>query len=91
MTYVKTFKTFLFTTGIVATCLVSTGCDDAEATANADEADEIIAIPVEVANLKMGAISSNYETTAVLEAKEEAYVVARASGIIEHIYVEEGD
>lgn len=91
MTHKNTFKTLLLASSIVAASSVLTGCGDAEATANADELEEIISIPVEVSDLTIGAISSNYETTAVLEAKEEAYVVARASGIIEHIYVEEGD
>lgn len=67
------------------------GCGDAEATADTAKEKTVIAIPVEVASLHQGDISSNYATTAVLEAKEEAFVVARASGIIEHIYVEEGD
>lgn len=70
------------------------GCGDAEATkeANAEkEAVKVIPIPVEVSVTTIGSISSNYATTAVLEAKEEAFVVARASGIIEEIMVEEGD
>ncbi len=69
------------------------GCSQAEATKENEVAEEkkIIPVPVEVAKLKIGDISSNYSTTAVLEAKEEAFVVARASGIIEQIMVEEGD
>ena len=53
--------------------------------------DLVISVPVEVSGLSIGDISSNYATTAILEAKEEAFVVPRASGIIEHIFVEEGD
>lgn len=67
-----------------------TGCG-VEATSTAQENELMIAVPVEAAVMRIGDISSNYTTTAVLEAKEEAFVVARASGIIEHIYVEEGD
>lgn len=70
--------------------LTVSGCMEAEAE-DKKKKEGVIAVPVEVADLKMGDISSNYVTTAVLEAKEEAFVVARASGIIEHIYVEEGD
>lgn len=84
------FKPALVAITLASSSLLS-GCGDAEATANTEKKKEVIAIPVEVANLKSGDISSNYATTAVLEAKEEAFVVARASGIIEHIYVEEGD
>ena len=67
------------------------GCMEAEAEDKQSAEVEVIAVPVEVAELTTGDISSNYVTTAVLEAKEEAFVVARASGIIENIFVEEGD
>lgn len=91
MTHKQTLKTLLLASSVLATSALLSGCGDAEATNNADEPEEIISIPVEVADLTIGSISSNYETTAILEAKEEAFVVARAAGIIEHIYVEEGD
>ena len=69
------------------------GCGDtqAEEENEASEAAEVISIPVEVSALARGNISSSYASTAVLEAKEEAFVVARANGIIDTILVEEGD
>ena len=71
------------------------GCGGADANSdnveNKKEEEEVIAIPVEVMPLKRGDISSSYASTAVLEAKEEAFVVARADGIVESILVEEGD
>lgn len=76
---------------VLTGALLLQGCNNAEATDETEKEEEVIAIPVETASLQNGEISSNYATTAVLEAKEEAFVVARASGIIEHIYVEEGD
>lgn len=82
------------TLAVVATIALSSvlsGCGEAEATNDKEEAATVIAIPVETAALSQGSISSNYATTAVLEAKQEAFVVARASGIIEQIHVEEGD
>ena len=63
------------------------GCGGADATSKESNEELVISVPVEAGALHIGDISSNYTTTAVLEAKEEAYVVARASGIIEHIYV----
>jgi RND family efflux transporter MFP subunit len=78
---------------LVGTLLLS-GCGQAEANKNAESDQQqakVIPIPVEVELVSTGDISSNYTTTAVLEAKEEAFVVARASGIIEQILVEEGD
>lgn len=76
---------------ILASSVLLNACGDAEAIADADKKAVIIAVPVEVAILSQGSISSNYATTAILEAKEEAFVVPRASGIIEQIMVEEGD
>lgn len=78
---------------IAVLALISSGCGDAGASKPDDATEEVkvIPIPVEVASSTTGDISSNYTTTAVLESKEEAFVVARAAGIIEHIMVEEGD
>ncbi|GAA0344501.1 efflux RND transporter periplasmic adaptor subunit [Bowmanella denitrificans] len=84
-------KTLIASSIFAASALLS-GCGGAEATVDsAQKKAEVIAIPVEVAALSQGDISSNYATTAILEAKEEAFVVARASGIIHEILVEEGD
>ena len=81
--------------GIVALSLSMTACSDADAIndqANATEVEEtVFAIPVETQTIVTGDITSTYDTTAILEAREEAFVVARASGIIEEIFVEEGD
>lgn len=89
--HIKQPASRLFALGIIiGISMLTTGCNEAEAIAE-EKPKEVISIPVEVANLSNGKISSNYATTAVLEAKEEAFVVARASGIIEHIFVEEGD
>ncbi|WP_100657210.1 efflux RND transporter periplasmic adaptor subunit [Alteromonas flava] len=93
----KTFFTPLKTSALLCAIALSvgplTGCGDAGASAPTDITAEetVVAIPVEAAHAGAGDISSHYATTAVLEAKEEAFVVARASGIIDAIYVEEGD
>lgn len=81
----------LAATLFTATTILS-GCGNVEANGNEDKAVETItSIPVETSTISLGAISENYVSTAILEAKEEAFVVARASGIIEKIHVEEGD
>jgi membrane fusion protein (multidrug efflux system) len=92
-TRVITTKTkLILLAATISLSAVLSGCGSAEATDDTEQKKEtVIAVPVEVAELRNGSISSNYATTAVLEAKEEAFVVARASGIIEYIYVEEGD
>lgn len=76
---------------ILLTISLLSSCGEAEAIDESAVEKLVISVPVEVAPLSVGNISSNYATTAILEAKEEAFVVPRASGIIEHIYVEEGD
>lgn len=76
---------------ILLTISLLSSCGEAEAIDQNAQEKPVISVPVEVAPLSIGQISSNYTTTAILEAKEEAFVVPRASGIIEHIYVEEGD
>ncbi|MCH1920967.1 efflux RND transporter periplasmic adaptor subunit [Shewanella sp. A3A] len=53
--------------------------------------DEVFAIPVETTHVAQGHISSFYNTTATLEAPEEAGVSTRIAGVIQTIYVEEGD
>ncbi len=86
-------KALLFSTLLSAPLFIS-GCGNADATLASESAqaeEKILSIPVEVHEAQIGKIASNYSTTAILEAKEEAFVVARASGIIENIYVEEGD
>lgn len=52
---------------------------------------EEAALPVEVARVTSGVIEAAYRGTATLEAEEEATVMARSGGVIEQIFVEEGD
>lgn len=76
---------------ILLTVSLLSSCGQAESQDEDIQEELVISVPVEISELSIGHISSNYATTAILEAKEEAFVVPRASGIIEHIYVEEGD
>ncbi len=65
-------------------------CGDKSKTADAKKTD-IEAIPVETAKVVLGDVAAYYATTATLEAENEAQVVAKISGIIKSILVEEGD
>lgn len=76
---------------ILLSVALLSSCEEAEAISDKKKQEVVISVPVEVSELTTGDISSNYATTAVLEAKEEAFVVPRASGIIQEIFVEEGD
>lgn len=75
---------------IFTVLLLIQGCagDDQQAD-DTNEATRLI--PVEVSNVTRGDISAYYANTATLEAEQEATVVSKVRGIIEDLYVEEGD
>ncbi len=56
-----------------------------------EEQEEAVVIPVEVSSVNRGDISAYYANTATLDAEQEATVVSKVRGIINEIYVEEGD
>lgn len=89
----KTFRHSFVLASVIGLSVALTGCGNAEAIDATEKAKEevVITIPVETHAVSNGDIASTYQATAILEAKEEAFVVARASGIIEQIFVEEGD
>ena len=63
-----------------------TGC---KAGNKAEEKKEEAAIPIEVATATLGAIDAAYRGTATLEAENEATVLAKQSGTVEQVLVEE--
>lgn len=75
---------------VIVSSLLS-GCNQANSSTATTEAEKIIAIPVEAALARNGEISSSYHTTATLEARAEAEVISKATGIVQTILVEEGD
>ncbi len=86
----KTFYSHLFIILSVALLLSLQACSgNEEMTENSEEDSPII--PVEVSNVSRGDISAYYSNTATLEAEQEATVVSKVRGIIEELYVEEGD
>lgn len=68
----------------------TTACNNGEDQTNENE-DENLVIPVQVSNVSRGDISAYYANTATLDAEQEATVVSKVRGIINEIYVEEGD
>ncbi|MEX0609302.1 MAG: efflux RND transporter periplasmic adaptor subunit [Balneolaceae bacterium] len=75
---------FLF----AASMLTFSACNNDE---NPENEEEKLVIPVEVSLVNRGDISAYYANTATLEAEREATVVSKVRGILEEIYVEEGD
>ena len=74
---------------IVLSASLVTGCG--EATSNAKEEPPVALVPVNVSKAVAGNIDAAYGSTAVLEAAEEARVLARQAGVVVSLNVEEGD
>lgn len=70
----------------LALLLAACGNGGAKQDANASQSS----VPVEVAAATHAPISASYSGTAALEAEHEADVVAKASGVLLKLYVEEG-
>lgn len=64
-------------------------CNNSQGTE--DNADSTPLIPVEVSPVSRGDISAYYANTSTLEAEHEATVVTKVRGIVEELFVEEGD
>lgn len=76
----------------VLLALANVACSPNQAAnADQDEPKDEQSINVEVAEVRRGDIQQTYSTITTLEAEREAMIIARASGILEHIAVEEGD
>ncbi|TQV82910.1 efflux RND transporter periplasmic adaptor subunit [Aliikangiella coralliicola] len=56
-----------------------------------DKKKEKPPIPVEVVTVSRGNIQQTYRTITTLEAEQDAQVVARSTGLLQNILVEEGD
>lgn len=65
--------------------------DESEARSGASANREQAAVTVEVAAATRQAVTASYSTTAALEAPNEAQVVAKTSGVLLQLLVEEGD
>jgi RND family efflux transporter MFP subunit len=76
---------------LVVLAIASYGCGgDSQSKENGEKDNEPV-VPVEVAAVTSGDISAYFTGTATVEAEEETGVVAKVSGVVEKLYVEEGD
>lgn len=82
-------KVSLLTTALLFSL---SGCGQADANNGkpAEKAEER-GVPVEVLTVGTGQLRASFLASAVLEAEESTDVIARVNGVIEEIYVEEGD
>jgi membrane fusion protein, multidrug efflux system len=83
-------KNSLLLCGITLALTLLSGCNkDGAASPNSQPTAD--AVPVEVAPVQRNAISASYSGTAALVADHEAQVVAKTSGVLKKLYVEEGE
>lgn len=80
----------LLSASVLLTSVLLTGCGS-DAQSKEPDAPEVTAFPVEVATVEEGTASAAFSGTASLEAENEATVVARVSGVVESVFVEEGE
>lgn len=87
---------------LFSTSLIAAGCSDngssdenvdSEQSAEADKKkkDEKPPVPVEIVSVARGDIQQTYRTITTLEAEQDVQVVARSTGMLQTILVEEGD
>lgn len=87
---------------LLSASLIATGCSDSgsnddgakdEQTVEAEEKkkDEKPPVPVEVVAVARGDIQQTYRTITTLEAEHDVQVVARSTGLLQDILVEEGE
>jgi membrane fusion protein (multidrug efflux system) len=85
-------KSGLIALTLFSAALVQTGCNtEAKNSDDGQKKDSTVVVPVESATVVRGDIGAWYQSTAVLEAKEEAIVLPKVGGEITELYVEEGD
>ena len=76
---------------LIALAFMLYGCSGNSNAQVKNEKEEDTGIPVEITNVIEGAVTATYTGSTSLEAEEEALVVAKVGGVVEKIFVEEGD
>lgn len=76
---------------IVGLALIQWNCGKNSQSKTKDKEKDELVIPIEVAVVKIGDIAAYFSGTATIEAEEETEVVAKVSGVVKELLVEEGD
>lgn len=92
MSTYRLLKRLSFYTFLSLSIVSIQACEDATASSdNAAEKEEIVKVPVEAEIASRQDIGSYYAANAVLESRAEADVISKVQGLVEEVYVEEGD
>lgn len=85
------FKKLVIILTLIALPFVFYGCSGNSNAQVKNEKEEEAGIPVETAQVTQGSVTATYTGSTSLEADGEALVVAKVGGVVEKIFVEEGD
>ncbi len=83
-------KIFIFVLVLAATSFLFYSCSGPSNAQDKTDEEEETQIPVETTEVIQGSISATYSGSSSLEADAEALVVAKVSGVVKKIFVEEG-
>jgi RND family efflux transporter MFP subunit len=86
----ENLRKLVFCLIILAVTIPFTSCGNSSGSQAKNEQEEDPGVPVETAKVIQGSISATYSGSASLEAEAEAEVVAKVSGVVKEIFVEEG-
>ncbi len=86
----ENLRKLIFCLIIFAFTLPFISCGNSSGSQANNEQEEDPGVPVETAKVIQGSISATYTGSASLEAEAEAEVVAKVSGVVKEIFVEEG-
>ncbi len=76
---------------VVAATSLYFGCGGKANSQDKEKKEEETKIPVETTEVIQGSIEAKYSGSTTLEAEAEALVVAKVSGVVKKIFLEEGD
>lgn len=85
------FKQMAIILMIIAAALLFYSCGGSANSQVKEETEEETAIPVEASQVMRGSITATYSGSTNLEAEAEAVVVAKVSGVVKKILMEEGN
>jgi len=88
---IRDFATPLALAFLLLAAAALSGCDQANGKARDDRQDAVPAVPVEVAQPRIGDMVAVYSGTANIKADRVAFVTPKVSGEIRAVLVEEGD
>lgn len=87
----RTFQPLHFFIGFCVLLLLSACQQDNDVNNDKTDETQTTFVPVQVTHIGTGSIRASFKNNTVLEAEEHTDVIARVTGIVQELFVEEGD